>query len=42
VADYDAWVKSRILPRARKEVRLPEALYVNRLPTSASTSRRTS
>jgi uncharacterized protein (DUF885 family) len=31
VAGYDAWVKSRILPRARKEVRLPEALYVNRL-----------
>lgn len=31
VADYDAWVKERIVPRARKEVRLPEALYVNRL-----------
>ena len=31
VADYDAWVKSRILPRARKEVRLPQAIYVNRL-----------
>jgi hypothetical protein len=31
VKDYDAWVKSRILPRARKEVRLPEAVYVNRL-----------
>jgi hypothetical protein len=31
VKDYDAFVKSRILPRARKEVRLPEALYVNRL-----------
>jgi uncharacterized protein (DUF885 family) len=31
VADYDTWVRSRILPRARKEVRLPEALYVNRL-----------
>ncbi len=31
VADYDAWVKARILPRARKEVRLPEAVYVNRL-----------
>jgi hypothetical protein len=29
--DYDAFVKSRILPRARKEVRLPEAIYVNRL-----------
>ncbi|MDN4055422.1 DUF885 domain-containing protein [Massilia sp. YIM B02763] len=31
VADYDAWVKEHIVPRARKEVRLPEALYVNRL-----------
>jgi len=31
VADYDAWVKSRIVPRTRKEVRLPEAIYVNRL-----------
>jgi uncharacterized protein (DUF885 family) len=31
VKDYDAFVKSRILPRARKEVRLPEAIYVNRL-----------
>jgi hypothetical protein len=31
VKDYDAWVKSRILPRARKEVRLPQAVYVNRL-----------
>ncbi|WP_296942530.1 DUF885 domain-containing protein [uncultured Massilia sp.] len=31
VADYDAWVKARILPRARHEVRLPEAVYVNRL-----------
>lgn len=31
VADYDGWVKERIVPRARKEVRLPEALYVNRL-----------
>lgn len=30
-ADYDAWVKEHIVPRARKEVRLPEALYVNRL-----------
>jgi hypothetical protein len=31
VKDYDAFVKSRILPRARKEVLLPEAIYVNRL-----------
>jgi hypothetical protein len=31
VKDYDGFVKSRILPRARKEVRLPEAIYVNRL-----------
>jgi len=31
VKDYDAFVKSRILPRARKDVRLPEAIYVNRL-----------
>lgn len=31
VADYDAWVKAKVLPRTRKEVRLPEALYVNRL-----------
>jgi hypothetical protein len=31
VADYDAFVKSRILPRARKEVRLPAAIYANRL-----------
>jgi hypothetical protein len=31
VAGYDAWVKERIVPRARQEVRLPEALYVNRL-----------
>ena len=31
VGDYDAWVKSRIVPRTRKEVRLPEAIYVNRL-----------
>jgi uncharacterized protein (DUF885 family) len=31
VKDYDDFVKSRILPRARKDVRLPEAIYVNRL-----------
>jgi hypothetical protein len=31
VKDYDGFVKSRVLPRARKEVRLPEAIYVNRL-----------
>ncbi len=31
VKAYDEWVKSRILPRARKEVRLPEPVYVNRL-----------
>ena len=31
VADYDGWVKSQVLPRARTEVRLPQALYVNRL-----------
>lgn len=31
VQDYDAFVKNRILPRARKEVRLPEAVYENRL-----------
>ena len=31
VRDYDAFVKGRILPRARKDVRLPEAIYVNRL-----------
>lgn len=31
VKAYDDWVKSRILPRARKDVRLPEAVYVNRL-----------
>jgi hypothetical protein len=31
VKAYDDWVRSRILPRARKEVRLPEAVYVNRL-----------
>jgi hypothetical protein len=31
VKDYDAFVKSSVLPRARKDVRLPEAIYVNRL-----------
>jgi hypothetical protein len=31
VKDYDAFVKSRVLPRARKDVLLPEAIYVNRL-----------
>jgi hypothetical protein len=31
VRDYDDWVKSRLLPRARKEVRLPEKVYANRL-----------
>lgn len=28
---YDAWVRSRILPRARKEVRLPEPVYIDHL-----------
>jgi hypothetical protein len=31
VKEYDDWVKGRILPRARKEVRLPEQIYANRL-----------
>jgi hypothetical protein len=31
VKAYDEWVRSRILPRARREVRLPEPVYVNRL-----------
>ncbi len=31
VKDYDDWVRASILPRARKEVRLPEAIYANRL-----------
>jgi hypothetical protein len=31
VKAYDDWVRQRILPRARKDVRLPEAVYVNRL-----------
>jgi hypothetical protein len=31
VKDYDDWVRSRLMPRTRKEVRLPEVIYVNRL-----------
>ncbi|TWI70199.1 uncharacterized protein (DUF885 family) [Pseudoduganella lurida] len=31
VKAYDDWVRAQILPRARKEVRLPEAVYANRL-----------
>jgi len=31
VRAYDDFVRARILPRARKEVRLPEAVYANRL-----------
>ncbi|WP_338758644.1 DUF885 domain-containing protein [Massilia sp. METH4] len=31
VKAYDDWTRASILPRARKEVRLPPALYVNRL-----------
>ena len=31
VKDYDDWVRDRLMPRTRKEVRLPEAIYVNRL-----------
>jgi uncharacterized protein (DUF885 family) len=31
VKAYDDWVRASILPRARKDVRLPEAVYVNRL-----------
>jgi hypothetical protein len=31
VKEYDDWVRSRLMPRTRKEVRLPEAIYVNRL-----------
>ncbi|MFS2213213.1 DUF885 domain-containing protein [Telluria sp. Tellsp104] len=31
VKDYDDWVRNRLMPRTRKEVRLPEAIYVNRL-----------
>ncbi len=29
--DYDAWVKSSVLPRARTDFRLPEPLYANNL-----------
>ena len=31
VKEYDDWIRSRLMPRTRKEVRLPEAIYVNRL-----------
>jgi len=31
VGEYDAWVRSSLLPRTRKEVRLPAAVYANRL-----------
>ncbi|QGZ41948.1 uncharacterized protein (DUF885 family) [Pseudoduganella flava] len=31
VKAYDDWTRASILPRARKEVRLPAALYANRL-----------
>ncbi|QBE62386.1 DUF885 domain-containing protein [Pseudoduganella lutea] len=31
VKAYDEWTRASVLPRARKEVRLPPALYVNRL-----------
>ena len=31
VKEYDDWVRNRLMPRTRKEVRLPEAIYVNRL-----------
>ncbi|HEX5488129.1 MAG TPA: DUF885 domain-containing protein [Rhodanobacteraceae bacterium] len=29
--DYDAWVKSTVLPRARTDARLPEAVYADNL-----------
>ncbi|HEX5961851.1 MAG TPA: DUF885 domain-containing protein [Rhodanobacteraceae bacterium] len=29
--DYDAWVKSTVLPRARSDARLPEAVYADNL-----------
>jgi hypothetical protein len=29
--DYNAWVKSTVLPRARTDARLPEAVYANNL-----------
>ena len=28
---YDAWVKSTVLPRARTDARLPEAIYADNL-----------
>lgn len=31
VKEYDDWVRKRLMPRTRKEVRLPEVIYVNRL-----------
>src|SRR6185437_962996 len=31
MADYDSWVKSTVLPRARTDFRLPEPLYANNL-----------
>jgi hypothetical protein len=31
VKEYDDWVRNRVMPRTRKEVRLPEVIYVNRL-----------
>jgi uncharacterized protein (DUF885 family) len=31
VKEYDAWVRAHILPRARKTVQLPPAIYANRL-----------
>jgi hypothetical protein len=31
IKEYDDWVRHRIVPRTRKEVRLPEAIYVNKL-----------
>ncbi len=29
--DYDAWVKSTVLPHARTDFRLPPAVYANNL-----------
>ncbi len=31
IKDYDDWTRAKILPRTRKEVRLPEKVYANRL-----------
>ncbi|MGH8211797.1 MAG: DUF885 domain-containing protein [Rhodanobacteraceae bacterium] len=31
LTDYDAWVKSTVVPRARADFRLPEAVYANNL-----------